>query len=199
MAKFIGSDSKVKELLEKDFDKSSKIKSKPGQSGIIVFFATWCGFCSMLVPEFKKLSKKSGIKTYCVDADKNPKLMQKFQVQGFPSLRFVSKDGKVSMENYYGERDAKSMLEYIKGKKMIGGSKMKKEIKKCVGKKCGGKCKDKKCKNGGKKCIGKKCGGKCTGGKCKPQKGGKKPVKKVKKSTKKPVRKVKKKIIKKKK
>lgn len=187
--------NKVKEITSKDFS-SFKIKSTPKVPSIIVFYASWCGYCQMLVPEYNKLSNTSGIKVYSIEADVpgNKEIFQHFQVQGFPTIRYVNKLGEIDMETYYGDRDAKSMLKYIKEKGTKGGAK-RKQVKKtqkggCVGKRCNGHCKGGKCKKKVPACG--KCKGKCKGGQCKRQRGGsiktvKKVVKKVVKSVKKMV------------
>ena len=61
--------SKVINVTAKDFDSSFNLKKKPTQSGLIVFHATWCGYCVQLSPEYKKLAAKSGVKLYSIDAD----------------------------------------------------------------------------------------------------------------------------------
>ena len=114
MAKFSG--AKVIELSKKDFDNSFKIKS--GKSGMVVFYAPWCHFCQMLVPEYKKLSMKSGIKVYAINVDENQEVTSNFGVQGFPTIKYVNKLGEIDGETYYGERDAESMMKFIKEKSM---------------------------------------------------------------------------------
>ena len=212
--------SKVVNVTGKDFDSSFKLKKSPKQSGLIVFHAVWCGFCVQLSGEYKKLAAKSGVKLYSIEADAegSQEVFAHFGVTGFPTIRFLSKDGKVSSKTYLGERDVASMMKFIKSSGMSGGAKKKvvkkkkcsgkckgkcvggqckKSVKKC--KKCKGKCNGKQCKKPVKKC---KCKGKCAGGKCKPQKGGAKkrgrgrpkdvPMKKLEKAVIKSYKKVKK-------
>jgi len=210
MAKFSG--AKVTELLGKDFDSSFKLKKKPAKPGMLVFYMSWCHFCQLLVPEFKKLSKQSGVKIYAVNCEGagNDVVYQNFGVSGFPNIRYVSKSGVIDGETYYGERDVKSMMKYIKEKSTKGGAKKaakkekKKPAKKCSGKGCKGKCSGGKCKKAQKGgCSGGKCSGACKGGACKKaHKGGAKKrgrgrpkdgtLKKMKKAVKKSLKKVKK-------
>ena len=201
--------SKVINVTAKDFDSSFNLKKKPSKAGLIVFHATWCGFCVQLSPEYKKVAAKAGVKLYSIDADLegSKEVFAHFKVSGFPTIRFMSKNGKVGSESYMEERDAATMMKYIKDKSTSGGAKKKvakkgkkaakKVAKKCSGKACKGKCTGGKCK-AAKKCVGKKCKGKCHGGKCKAQKGGNlkkdivKSLKKVKKVVKKTLKKAKK-------
>ena len=104
-----------------------------------------------------------------------------FGVQGFPTMRPMSKDGKVGSKTYLENRDVETMFKFIKSPGMSGGAKKKKVVKKkaqkggCVGKSCNGKCHGKHCKKVQKKeCVGKSCNGKCGKHCKKAQKGGKK-------------------------
>ncbi len=194
---------KVANISRKHFDDSFKLKKSPGKSSLIVFHQPWCGFCVQLAPEYKKISTK----VYSVNGELpgSDEVFAHFGVTGFPTIRFMSKDGKVDSKTYLGERDTSSMMKYIKSSGMSGGAKKKVvKKKKCTGTKCSGKCHGGKCKKVKKpvkkcKCKGK---GKCTGGKCKAQKGGAKKrgrgrpkdgsLKKMKKAVKKTLKKVKK-------
>lgn len=198
--------AKVINLKRKDFDNSMKLKKAPGKPGLIAFHANWCSFCVQLSPVYKELSKKSGIKIYAieVDAPNCKEIFEHYMVQGFPSIRYISKDGKIDSENYYGERNITSLQKYIKEKSTSGGAKRKvakKQVKKCTGKGCKGKCSG-KCKKQKGGCSGGKCKGACKGGACKKQKGGAKKrgrgrpkdstIKKLKKKINKSIKKVKK-------
>jgi thiol-disulfide isomerase/thioredoxin len=192
-------------LKRKDFDSSFKLKKAPGKDGLIVWFANWCGYCVQLAPQYKELSKKSGIKLYAVEVDTSgcQDVFEHYMVQGFPSIRFISKTGNIDMNNYMGERDVASMMKYIKEKGTTGGAKKVVKKTQCGGAKCkknckckkvvkktqcgGSKCKKNcKCKKVAKKSGCKKCE-KCKGGKCNAHKGG--SIKSVKKVVKKVVKK----------
>lgn len=118
---------KVINLTRKDFDGSFKLKKAPGKDGLIVFHANWCGFCVQLAPQYVELSKKAGIKLYAVEVDTSgcQDIFEHYQIQGFPSIRFISKNGNIDMENYMGDRDVASMMKYIKEKGTKGGAKKK--------------------------------------------------------------------------
>jgi thiol-disulfide isomerase/thioredoxin len=113
----------VKNLTENDFV-NYKIKNN-NKKGIVVFYATWCGYCQMLVPEYKKLGDMKKINVYAIDIDKNPNLIQYFNIEGYPTIKRVNKLGEIK-ETYTGERNVKDMLSYILNQK--GGYK-----KKCKG------------------------------------------------------------------
>jgi len=63
---------------------------------IVDFWAPWCNPCKMIAPTLDKLSKEMGDKIVIanVNTDDHAEWMQKFGIQGIPTLLFVS-EGKV--------------------------------------------------------------------------------------------------------
>ena len=63
---------------------------------IVDFWAPWCNPCKMIAPTLEKLAREQEGKLIVakVNTDENPEWMNKFGVQGIPTLLFVS-GGKV--------------------------------------------------------------------------------------------------------
>lgn len=63
---------------------------------IVDFWAPWCNPCKMIAPTLDKLAKEMQEKIVIakVNTDDHAEWMQKFGIQGIPTLLFVS-DGKV--------------------------------------------------------------------------------------------------------
>jgi thioredoxin 1 len=63
---------------------------------IVDFWAPWCGPCKTIAPTLEKLAKEQEGKMIIakVNTDENPEWMNKFGVQGIPTLLFIS-GGKV--------------------------------------------------------------------------------------------------------
>jgi len=79
---------------------------------LYLFKAEWCGHCKGFKPTWEKLQNemkdKVNFKTY--DSDKDADMIEKFKIQGFPTL--VLKVGDKAIE-YVGGRDILSLKDFI--------------------------------------------------------------------------------------
>lgn len=66
------------------------------QPVVVDVWADWCGPCKMLAPQFSAAAEELQGKARFVklDADKNQKLVRKYNVRGLPTLLFF-KDGEL--------------------------------------------------------------------------------------------------------
>merc|ERR1711939_277288 len=86
------------------------MKSK--DTWLVAFIAPWCGHCKNLHPEWERAAREmkgKPIHIARVDATAQQALGQKFQVQGFPTIK-VFKNG--SPEDYNGGRTASDIVQY---------------------------------------------------------------------------------------
>lgn len=95
-------------------------ESKPR---VILYYANWCNHCHSLYDaeqnkelewnKLQKMLKKEGISYAEFEETKDSAVMEKENVDGYPTIRIDGKD-------YNGERTADAIIEYIKSDKKGG-------------------------------------------------------------------------------
>ncbi len=127
----IGTNKKVRKAptAAKALDEDSFEKEVLGEKGAMVeFFAPWCGHCKKLAPEYEETAKafagEAGVGVYTVDATENSELAGKYDVSGYPTLKWFP-PGSSEPIDYDSGRDADALIEYINDKaglnRMKGG------------------------------------------------------------------------------
>jgi len=91
-----------------------------GDKAVFVeFFAPWCGHCKKLAPDYEVVADSfAGSKEVIVasvDADAHKDLGGRFDVHGFPTLKFFPK-GSTTPEAYEGGRSIEDITLYIENK-----------------------------------------------------------------------------------
>ena len=82
---------------------------------LVEFYAPWCGHCKALAPEWAKAAKRAKnlsppVPLAKVDADAHKSLGEKFDVTGFPTIKWFM-DGVAS--DYEGPREADDIIEEV--------------------------------------------------------------------------------------
>jgi protein disulfide-isomerase A6 len=102
----------VVELTPDNFD-----KVVDGSKGAFVeFFAPWCGHCKKLAPDWDTLGESfahsKDVVIGKVDADAHKELGSRFDVHGYPTLKWFPK-GSTTPEEYNGGRDLESLSAFV--------------------------------------------------------------------------------------
>jgi len=94
--------------------------SKPA---FVEFYAPWCGHCKSLAPEYEKVAtafKGQSVVIAAVDADQHRELGSRYEVTGFPTLKYFPA-GSTTPEAYNGGRTAKDIVTFINEKAGTNG------------------------------------------------------------------------------
>jgi len=85
----------------------------------VEFFAPWCGHCKSLAPEYEVVAttfKGHAVRIASVDADKHKELATRFEVSGYPTLKFFPAGESKAPEAYSGGRTAPDIVDFINKK-----------------------------------------------------------------------------------
>lgn len=78
------------------------------------FYAPWCGHCKSLAPKFEALSNsfpaEENVKFAEVDASNERRIAGKYQIQGYPTLKFFLNGEAISYESGREENEMKEWL-----------------------------------------------------------------------------------------
>jgi len=106
--------SNVIELTEATFPKDTDTDKFPM---IVLFFASWCGYCKEFKPIYTELATKvkDTITLYAVDCDKNKSLASTYHITGFPTLVCITTPTETKLfSDTKKERTLENVLEWIK-------------------------------------------------------------------------------------
>lgn len=85
---------------------------KEEQPVLLDFYGTWCGPCKMFAPILEQVdSEVKNSKIYTVDIDKEPMLVEKFNIRSVPTLVVLNKGNVVEMAT--GVRSKEDVLRML--------------------------------------------------------------------------------------
>ena len=105
----------VKHLTSAEFDHYMRFKD----TVLIMFYAPWCGHCKSMKADYSKAAKQLTEENVShvlatVDATVETELAKRFEIRGYPSLKFFRRGQMV--EDYRGGRTKTDLVKYIRGK-----------------------------------------------------------------------------------
>ena len=87
------------------------------KAAVVEFYAPWCGHCRHLRPEFEKLANTFAGSEQVIISKLNgemfPEYSYKYRVRGFPTILWFSKDSTQPSQEYWGERSAAALMNWI--------------------------------------------------------------------------------------
>jgi protein disulfide-isomerase A1 len=109
-------DEGVYVLTKDNFDKALN----EFEFALVEFYAPWCGHCQRLAPEYAEAAQKLAdsnpeIKLCKVNAEDETDLAEKYNIGGFPTLKFLIKGNEEPIE-YTGGRTASDIIAWLKKK-----------------------------------------------------------------------------------
>lgn len=95
-------------------DDPEKIMSSD-KPAMIFFYAPWCGHCKNAKPEFEKLMQMAKGRAHMIDCDAHQNIAQKYNVKGFPTIRYYPNGPKNgNSKEYQGNRTAEDMMDFMR-------------------------------------------------------------------------------------
>jgi protein disulfide-isomerase A6 len=113
-----------------DIHSWDEVVGKSDKNILVSFTAPWCGHCKSLKPIYEKVATTFKPEADCVVAnldandEKNADLSKKYEIQGFPTLKFFSK-GQSEPITYEGGRSEVDLVNFLNEKcdtqRKVGG------------------------------------------------------------------------------
>ncbi|UJR25254.1 hypothetical protein I4U23_006606 [Adineta vaga] len=106
---FYSSNDDVIDLNPSNFD---RLVTQSSDLWFIEYYASWCGHCRNLAPEWKRVATalKGIVKVGAIDADTHKSLGQQYGISGFPTIKIFG-NNKRSPSDYQGGRTADAIVE----------------------------------------------------------------------------------------
>lgn len=87
-----------------------KTNMNKGEKALLIMKADYCGYCKTLLKTLQGVAFKKAVIFIMDQSDVlNKRVMNAFNVKGYPTIYIVDADGKIIVQEYEGERDVASL------------------------------------------------------------------------------------------
>jgi len=85
----------------------------PEEDWLIAFYADWCHYCEMFIPDFKKFAPNmaSTVKTAIVSCSQFPDFCYNLAISAYPTILLFHQN---KMKKFYGMRDEQTLTDFYK-------------------------------------------------------------------------------------
>lgn len=106
-------DANVVELTSSNF---KDLVENPNKNVFLLMYASWCGHCQRMKPEWQALAKdfpEDGETVIAmIDADKERAVARAYEVKGFPTIKLFTKKDKSGIP-YQGQRTKEDFKDFL--------------------------------------------------------------------------------------
>lgn len=98
------------------FENEEKINVEPNQCVIVLFHATWCGYCKQFMPDWDKFKHKmdgkmvNGKQVGIREVESEDAMIKNYEIEGYPTVKAIDSNGNET--TYEGARDLKGLMAF---------------------------------------------------------------------------------------
>lgn len=95
----------------------NEIALNPEKNALVEFYAPWCGHCKNLAPIYEKVAQDYAQEPHCVvanlDATESKDIAGKYDVRGYPTIKFFPKGENKTSIDYSGGRSEQDFVTFL--------------------------------------------------------------------------------------
>lgn len=99
------------------FENEEKINVKPNQYVIVLFHATWCGYCKKLMPDWNTFKSEmngkmiNGKQVVIKEVESEEDMIKNYEINGYPTIKAIDSNGKET--TYEGARTKAGLIDFV--------------------------------------------------------------------------------------
>ena len=99
------------------FENENKLEAKPKTVIIVLFHATWCGYCKRFMPEWNKFKENvngkmfGGKQVNVREVESEEPIIKNYKIEGYPTVKAIDENGNET--DFNGERNEEALNEFV--------------------------------------------------------------------------------------